>query len=112
MVEAVVVKRTARVVCRRMITPVQQGPVPSGNRAPGRFDWQLRLQARLDGELLEGEPAADTSATATEAKLLLRELKLIKVAFANNEAEHRVPESREAYWKRINRIMTRSSKAH
>jgi anti-sigma factor RsiW len=72
-------------------------------------DAQLRLQAYLDGELPAAE-AAEVHAWLdrdAEAQLLLTELRNTTGALAGHEAGIGLPESREFFWSRIEREITR-----
>jgi hypothetical protein len=67
----------------------------------------FRLQARLDGELSEGAFPGDGKDLASHsgAQLLLKELSLVKSALARGEPERPVPQSRERYWRKIERAI-------
>src|SRR5688572_33144271 len=66
-------------------------------------DLALKYQAFVDGELSEEEARAITQALESdpEAQALVGELRATKAAFAGNEPELVVPESREFYWNKI-----------
>jgi anti-sigma factor RsiW len=72
---------------------------------------QFKLQAYLDGELAPGEAAqvADWLANDAEAAALLAELSSVKAVFAGNEAEIKLPETREFFWSKIQRQIERES---
>jgi anti-sigma factor RsiW len=73
------------------------------------LDAQLKLQAYLDGELPERERADVESwlAKDTEAQALLTELRNTSAALAGQEAGIKLPESREFFWSKIQREITR-----
>src|SRR5436309_1543274 len=69
------------------------------------YDFQLKLQAYLDGELsgremrkVEAQMARDAQAQA-----LSGEMQMVKSALSSFEAEVKLPESREFFWSRIQR---------
>lgn len=68
-------------------------------------EFQLKLQAFLDGELSEKEKHAveTTLASDSEARALLAELKNTNAAFAIFAQETKLPESREFFWSKIQR---------
>jgi len=73
---------------------------------------QLKLQAFMDGELSvrETSEVRDLLERNPEARALLAELRNTKAALAGNEAECRLPESREFFWSKIEREIQRSSR--
>jgi anti-sigma factor RsiW len=73
------------------------------------LDSGIRLQAYLDGELA-GREAREVAAwieTDSEARAMLAELQETKELLHANEPELRLPESREFYWSKIERDITR-----
>ncbi len=68
-------------------------------------EFQLKVQAYLDGELAEAEAreVANLLARDQEASLLLKELRQTRQAMAGAEDGVRLPESREFYWSKIRR---------
>jgi anti-sigma factor RsiW len=72
-------------------------------------EQQLKLQAFLDGELPEKEArdAAALVARDAEAADLVAELRNTRRALAGFEPGLKVPESRECYWSRIERLIQR-----
>jgi len=76
-------------------------------------ELQLRLQAYLDGELSARDAAEvrDWLARDAEAQALHAELRNTCTALAGNEAECRVPESREFFWSKIEREIERQGRA-
>jgi anti-sigma factor RsiW len=74
---------------------------------------QLKLQAHLDGELsgAEARQAAEWVGRDGEAKGLLAELRRTRAFLQDNEPEHKLPESREFYWSKIEREILRVEKA-
>jgi len=75
-------------------------------------EQQLRLQAFLDGELPEREmrEVAAWLATDPEAAGLQLELKHTRQALTNFEKDIKLPESREFFWSKIEREITRLEK--
>jgi anti-sigma factor RsiW len=75
-------------------------------------DSQLKLQAYLDGELSASEAAEVKGWLAQDsaAEALLGELRSLKNALAGNEAERKLPESREFFWSKIEREIDRQSR--
>ncbi|HXG47884.1 MAG TPA: hypothetical protein VNO52_09685 [Methylomirabilota bacterium] len=77
------------------------------------LELQLELQAYVDGEL----PARQTRrvekliAADPEARALVAELRATRSYLVGNEPEYSVPESREFYWSRIEREITRAEAA-
>jgi hypothetical protein len=92
---------------------------PAGSRTPAhrplfwkgraRFlvDQSLWLQASLDGELPDCQKQATTDIVVKhpDARLLLQELRMVASALASGEPERRVPQSRQSYWKEIERAI-------
>jgi anti-sigma factor RsiW len=72
-------------------------------------DFQLKLQAYLDGELppQETEKVIHSLRTDPEALALHEELKLTKSLLQGNELEIKLGESREFYWSKISREIGR-----
>jgi anti-sigma factor RsiW len=75
-------------------------------------DFQLKLQACLDGELppQETEKVIHSLRTNPEALALHEELKLTKSLLQGNELEIKLGESREFYWSKICREIGRDSR--
>ena len=76
-------------------------------------DFQLKLQAYLDGELSERETRA-VEATLTgdaDARALLTELRNTSGALADFEASLKLPETREFFWSKVERQIQRESNA-
>jgi anti-sigma factor RsiW len=70
-------------------------------------EYELKLQAFLDGEL-DARQARDLEAGLTaqpDAAALLAELKMTAGALRGNEPEHKLPETREFYWSKIERAI-------
>lgn len=76
-------------------------------------DFQLKLQAHLDGELTERETREVEAALAgdAEARALLTELRNTAGALAEFEADLKLPETREFFWSKIEREIQRQDKA-
>ena len=76
-------------------------------------EFQLKLQALLDGELSEREARAIETALATDAaaRALLAELRHTRGALAGFEAGIKLPEAREFYWSKIRREIQRQEQA-
>jgi anti-sigma factor RsiW len=74
-------------------------------------DFQLKLQAYLDGELFpqETEKVIHSLRTDPEALALHEELKLTKSLLQGNELEIKLGESREFYWSKICREIGRDN---
>jgi anti-sigma factor RsiW len=72
-------------------------------------DFQLKLQAYLDGELSEHETREVEAALAddADARALLTELRNTAGALANFGADLKLPESREFFWSKIQREIQR-----
>jgi len=68
-------------------------------------EFQLKLQAYLDGELSKKETREVETwlASDKEAQLLLAELKTTNRALSIFEQELKLPESREFFWSKIQR---------
>jgi anti-sigma factor RsiW len=77
------------------------------------YDAQIKLQAYLDGELPEGEAreVAKWLAQDQEAVLLHAELKNTRQALFNAEKPMPLPETREFFWSKIEREISRSERA-
>ena len=75
-------------------------------------DFQLKLQACLDGELsaAEGRELETALAADAQAQALLAELRNTSTALAGFEADIKLPESREFYWSKIQRDIARLDK--
>lgn len=74
-----------------------------------KHEQELKLQALLDGELT-GREAEEISALLeqdAEAAALFGELRNTRTALLGNELEIKLPESREFYWSKIEREITR-----
>ena len=70
---------------------------------------QFKLQAFLDGEMGAAE-AAEVKAWVTkdrEAQALSNELNSTKMLLRGNECEHKLPESKEFFWSKIERDIDR-----
>jgi anti-sigma factor RsiW len=76
-------------------------------------DLQLQLQAYLDGELPSGEAQAvrDLLMGDAAARDLLVELTNTRDAVVAHEATIKLPESREFYWSKIQREISREAQA-
>jgi anti-sigma factor RsiW len=74
-------------------------------------DFQLRLQAYLDGELSPDEAAmvAELITREPEARELLLELTNTRAAMTTHEADVKVPATREFYWSGIRREIERQA---
>lgn len=74
-------------------------------------DLQLQLQAYLDGELPPGEVQAvsDLLARDAAARDLLVELTNTRDVIVAHEATIKVPETREFYWSKIQREISREA---
>lgn len=72
-------------------------------------DFQLKLQAYVDGELPEREVREVETELARdgEARALVAELRHTSGALAEFEAGIKLPESREFYWSKIQRELQR-----
>lgn len=73
-------------------------------------EFELKLQAYVDGELPEREAReiADAAANDAEAQALLRELKTTAAVLRENEPQTVLAESREFYWSKIERAIERA----
>lgn len=69
----------------------------------------IKLQAQLDGELTgrEAQEIAALIENDAEARALFAELQQTRSMLTANEPEFRLPESREFYWSKIEREITR-----
>lgn len=76
-------------------------------------DLQLKLQAYLDGELSTEEAKAirDLLAADATARALLGELTNTRNAIIAHEASIKLPETREFYWSKIQREISRESRS-
>jgi anti-sigma factor RsiW len=74
-----------------------------------RQEQNLRLQALLDGELEAADARAIEQwlAQDADARALFAELQQTRLQLAGNEAELRLPESREFFWSKIERDIRR-----
>lgn len=74
-----------------------------------KHEFELKLQAWLDGEMPADEAARFSQAVASdpEASALLAELTIIKTAMHGNELSVKVPDTREFYWSQIEREILR-----
>jgi len=73
----------------------------------------IKLQAHLDGELT-GRDAQEVAALLekdAEARALFTELQQTKLLLGGNEPEFRLPESREFFWGKIERQISRPEMA-
>jgi anti-sigma factor RsiW len=72
-------------------------------------DFQLKLQAYLDGELSERETRAVEAALTgdAEARALLTELRNTSGALTDFEASLKLPETREFFWSKVEREIQR-----
>lgn len=77
------------------------------------LEFELKLQAYLDGELpeAEGREVADRLRTDAGAEALFSELRNTRSALAAFDAEAKLPESREFYWSKIQRDIKRLEEA-
>ncbi|MBI5801890.1 MAG: hypothetical protein HZA92_14360 [Verrucomicrobia bacterium] len=71
------------------------------------MNTELQLQANLDGELDAREVREIEALLARDAQsaALMQELKWTKGAISGNEAEVKLPETREFYWGKIERAI-------
>lgn len=69
----------------------------------------IKLQAQLDGEITgrEAQEIAALIENDAEARALFAELQQTRSLLTANEPEFRLPESREFYWSKIEREITR-----
>ncbi len=65
----------------------------------------------IDPRRNEIQSAAGVLGGGTEARSLLAELAQLKATLAGNEIQRRVPQSRQRYWSRIERAITRKGAA-
>lgn len=72
-------------------------------------ELQLKLQACLDGELAgrKAREAVAWMAKDPEAKQLAEELRLTRAALRGQEPQRTLPESREFYWSKIEREISK-----
>lgn len=72
-------------------------------------EFELKLQAYLDGELAPGEASAVAAQIETDAgaRALHAELQQTTVLLKNNEVERRLPQTREFFWSQIEREISR-----
>jgi len=72
-------------------------------------DWQLKVQAFVDGRLEEADmrEVAALIARDSDVAALVRELKNTRQALAAHETPRPLPESREFYWSKIEREIAR-----
>lgn len=72
------------------------------------MNTELKLQALLDGELdaREARHAEALLAQDAQSAALLQELTWTKGAIVGNEAEMKLPESREFFWGKVERAIT------
>lgn len=77
-------------------------------------DSELKLQALLDGELsaAESESVRAVIGRDPDARVLHDELAAVKTLLAGNEAEFKVPETREFYWSGIARAIELEERKH
>ncbi|MCX6905542.1 MAG: hypothetical protein NTW03_19100 [Verrucomicrobia bacterium] len=71
------------------------------------LEFELKLQALLDGEL-PGREAAEVEARVKadpQAQALLDELRMTTTALRGNELERALPETREFFWSKIERAI-------
>ncbi len=76
------------------------------------MNTELKLQALLDGELdaRETREVEALLAQDVQSAVLMQELKWMKAAVAGNEAEVKLPETREFYWSKIERSIETAEK--
>src|SRR5688572_10502674 len=72
-------------------------------------DLGIKLQAHHDGELTgrEAQEIAALVENNAEAKILFNELQQTRALLKGNEPEFRLPESREFFWSKIEREISR-----
>jgi anti-sigma factor RsiW len=72
-----------------------------------KHEFELKLQAYLDGELDDRQTRALEAQTqgVPEASALLAELRMTAGALRGNELERTLPETREFYWSKIERTI-------
>jgi anti-sigma factor RsiW len=75
-------------------------------------EFQLKLQALLDGELSAQEASEVRARIARdpEAQALLAELRNTKTALAGHGAEIKLPETRDFFWSKIQREIERQGR--
>jgi anti-sigma factor RsiW len=75
-------------------------------------DFELKLQAYLDGELAPRETAEVEESLAKDAdgQALLGELRTTKTLLAGNETDFKLPESREFFWSKVQREIERQER--
>jgi len=78
-----------------------------------KHDFEVKIQARLDGELSEQEARRmdEWIARDAEAGALAAELGRLKGVLSRNETAAAVPESREFYWSKIQREIQRMDRS-
>jgi len=78
-----------------------------------KSEFALKVQAYLDGELSEREArrVAEELRSEPEAQALLAELRNTTSALRENEPTVALPESREFFWGKIEREITRAEAA-
>jgi anti-sigma factor RsiW len=76
-------------------------------------DLGIKLQAYLDGELSASDARAVTAVVErdAEARALLAELRQTRSLLRENEPHHALPESREFFWSKIEREISRAEAA-
>ena len=76
------------------------------------MNTELKLQAFLDGELdvREAREVAALLDQDVQSAALMQELKWTKGAIAGNEADVKLPESREFFWSKIERTIAVAEK--
>lgn len=76
-------------------------------------NWELKLQAYLDGELTDREASAvkDWLTKDAEGQALFFELRNTKAAMAGGEVELKLPETREFFWSKVHREIERRERA-
>lgn len=76
-------------------------------------DFELKLQAYVDGELSAQETAVVHERLSRDAvgQSLVTELRNTKAALAENETELKFPESREFFWSKVQEEIERQDRA-
>jgi anti-sigma factor RsiW len=76
-------------------------------------DLGIKLQAYLDGELSASDARAVTSLVESdaEARALVAELRQTRLLLRENEPHHALPESRDFFWSKIEREISRAEPA-
>ncbi len=76
-------------------------------------EFELKLQAYLDGELgaREARQVEAQVSTDAEAQGLLAELRMTAGALRGNEPDYKLPENREFYWGKIERAIMAADRA-